>query len=392
MVAEVQKTAHRVDDKMKDTEQGVTQEGVCDGVMDVEDVRNPVKDIGARVIDDAQVTPNQSSTDQSRKDFLEWLSPPDPSINYNTARDAHHRGTAVWFTESSTFKDWKKSGSLLWIYGKRKFFRSLYFCISITDFQFNSGFRQKCSHVCRPIRLVSARILILSTTTSSAIIQDIERISETGSAHLAYFFFDFKDTAKQDAHAFLSSVLIQLSSQSVSLSNILLAFYSAHQRGSQQPSDGALMQCLEKMLKVPSKVPLYLILDALDECPDTSGMQSSRERVLELVEELVGLHLSNLRICITSRPEVDIRNVLEPLTSKSNRLSLHDEDGQKKDIAEYISSVVYSDRKIMTWREKDKELVVKTLTDKVDGMYECRSPPITSFLTSKQVPMGFVSN
>jgi hypothetical protein len=217
-------------------------------------------------------------------------------------------------------------------------------------------------------------MLILSSTTSSAIIQDIERISETESAHMSYFFFDFKDTGKQDARAFLSSVIVQLSGQSVSLCNILLDFYSAHQRGSQQPSESALIQCLEKMLKAPRKVPLYLIIDALDECPDTSGVHSSRERVLELVERLVELHLPSLRLCITSRLEVDIWNVLEPLTSTSNRISLHDEHGQKKDIGDYIRSIVYSDKKIMRWREQDKELVVKTLSDRAGRMYECRSP------------------
>ena len=206
------------------------------------------------------------------------------------------------------------------------------------------------------------------TNPSSAIIQDIERASNGGSAHLSYFFFDFKDAKKQDVRALLSSALVQLGSQSTSFSNILLEFYAAHHRGSQQPSDGALIECLEKMLKVPSKVPIYLIVDALDECPDTSGVQSPREKVLALVEELVGLGLPNLRLCITSRPDVDIRNVLEPLTSTSNRISLHDEDGQKKDIADYISSVVYSDKKIMRWEEKDKELVVKTLSDREGGM------------------------
>ena len=99
---------------------------------------------------------------------------------------------------------------------------------------------------------------------------------------MAYFFFDFKDTAKQDANAFLSSVLVQLSSQSDSLCNILLEFYSAHQCGSEQPSDGALLQCLEKMLKVPSNLPFYLIVDALDECPDTSGVHSSHNKVLKV--------------------------------------------------------------------------------------------------------------
>jgi hypothetical protein len=126
-----------------------------------------------------------------------------------------------------------------------------------------------------------------------------------------------------------------------------------------------------------TKSPLYLIIDALDECPDTSGMHSSREKVLELVEKLVGLHFPNLRLCITSRPEIDIRNVLEPLTSPSTRMSLHDEDGQKKAIANYISSVVYSDKKIMRWPEQDKELVTKTLSDRADGMYEYCFPFMT---------------
>ena len=190
---------------------------------------------------------------------------------------------------------------------------------------------------------------------------------------MAYFFFDFKDVGKQDARAFLSSVLVQLSSQSTSFCNILLEFYSAHQRGSKQPSDAALIQCLEKMLKVPTKVPIYVIVDALDECPDTSGVQSPREKVLALVEELVGLRLPNLRLWITSRLNVDIKNVLEPLTSTSNRISLHDEDGQRKDIADYVRSVVYSDKKLISWRKKNKELVVKTLSDRADGMYERHS-------------------
>jgi hypothetical protein len=52
---------------------------------------------------------------------VQWLSPPDPSINYHTACDTHHEGTTTWFIESATFKDWKQSGSLFWIHGKRMF-------------------------------------------------------------------------------------------------------------------------------------------------------------------------------------------------------------------------------------------------------------------------------
>jgi hypothetical protein len=132
------------------------------------------------------------------------------------------------------------------------------------------------------------------------------------------------------------------------------------------------MRCLEKMLKLPTSEPIYVILDALDECPDLSGLQSYRERVLELIEKLVGFHLPNLHLCVTSRPEIDIRNVLEPLTSTLNQISLHEEEGQNKDIAAYVRSVVYSDRKMMRWREQDKELVIETLSGRASGMYGYR--------------------
>ena len=63
--------------------------------------------------------------DQLRNDLAIWLSPPDPFINYNTASDARYSGTGVWFIESNEFKNWKESSSLLWIYGKRTFSRTL---------------------------------------------------------------------------------------------------------------------------------------------------------------------------------------------------------------------------------------------------------------------------
>jgi len=68
---------------------------------------------------------SQNTTEeQLRKEFHEWLCPPDPAINYNTARDVYHDGTATWFIQTDIFEDWKASGSesFLWIHGKRMFF------------------------------------------------------------------------------------------------------------------------------------------------------------------------------------------------------------------------------------------------------------------------------
>jgi hypothetical protein len=115
-----------------------------------------------------------------------------------------------------------------------------------------------------------------------------------------------------------------------------------------------------------SKGPIYLIVDALDECPNNSGLPTPREEVLDLVKDLIDMHLPNLYICVTSRPEIDIRTILEPLTSL--RVSLHNQTGQKKDIVDYVTSVVSSDMKMRRWREEDRKLVIDTLSERADGM------------------------
>ena len=120
------------------------------------------------------------------------------------------------------------------------------------------------------------------------------------------------------------------------------------------------------MLRLPGQGPVYIIIDALDECPNFSGIPSAREKVLELIEELVELKLPNVHLCVASRPEIDIRMVLDPLTSL--KVSLHDEIGQKEDIVRYIKSVIYSDRDMRKWKEEDKRLVVDVLSDKAGGM------------------------
>ena len=120
------------------------------------------------------------------------------------------------------------------------------------------------------------------------------------------------------------------------------------------------------MLSLSRQGPIYIIIDALDECPNLYETPSAREEVLELIEELVDLKLPNVHLCVASRPEVDIRVVLEPLTSL--KISLHDEIGQKEDIVEYIKSVVRLDRSMRRWKEEDKQLVIDTLSDRAGGM------------------------
>ena len=185
---------------------------------------------------------------------------------------------------------------------------------------------------------------------------------------MGYFYFDFRDISKQHWRDLVPSLLTQLSARSDPRCDILSRFYSNHDNGARQPTDDTLTRCLKEMLTLPDQHPIYLIMDALDECSNISGIPSPRDQVLQFVKELVDLHLPNLHICVTSRPEVDIRDVLEPLTL--HRVSLHDQSGQKKDIEDYVRSVVYSDSEpiMRRWRKEDKDLVIETLSEQADGM------------------------
>ncbi|KAI0290866.1 hypothetical protein BC826DRAFT_956018 [Russula brevipes] len=279
---------------------------------------------------DAKAAIETQERNQLREKLRTWLNPPNPSINHTIACDKHHNGTARWFIQGRTFKQWKANGSLLWIRG-------------------NPGAGK--SILC------------------SAIIEDIKQIHEPGPPLVGYYYFDFRDALKRDVRGLLTSVLMQLCDASDSCSHILSRLYTKHKSGSEHPSDAALTQCLKIMLDLPRQVPIYLIVDAMDECPNDTGTPSAREKVLDFVEDLVQSRHSNLFICITSRPEQDINTILGPLTSPSTRVSLHEEVGQTEDINSYIRCFVRSDREMRRWRMEDKERVINALTERANGMF-----------------------
>jgi len=187
-----------------------------------------------------------------------------------------------------------------------------------------------------------------------------------GLGILSIFYFDFRDTNKQNARNLLSSILIQLCCQSDAFSQVLSSVYLTHDNGSRQPGIDTLLECLKSMLKLPARGELYLVIDAIDECPNSSGCPTPREQVLVILHELIDLKLLHVHFCITSRLEIDIRDVLEPLAI--HHAPLYEQAGQNQDIVKYIKDLVLSDPKMRRWREEDRQLVIETLTRKAGGM------------------------
>jgi hypothetical protein len=181
---------------------------------------------------------------------------------------------------------------------------------------------------------------------------------------MAYYYFDFRDDKKQDCYGLLSSLVLQLSLESDPCCNILSKLYSDNNRA-RKPTLITLKKCMKYMLSQPGQGPVYIIVDALDECSNSSGTPSARGKVLDLIKELVDLKRLNVHVCVASQPEMDIRMVLgslEPL-----QINLDNETEQKADIIAFIEHTVHSNR-MKDWTEKDESLVINTLFWEANGM------------------------
>ncbi|KAH9980865.1 hypothetical protein BGW80DRAFT_1198993 [Lactifluus volemus] len=265
---------------------------------------------------------------QSRSALRNWLSPPDPSVNHSIARSRHHEGTATWFMDNSSFNEWKSSDPLLWINGKP-----------------GSGKSILCS----------------------SIIENIKDMSNHRLGSICYFYFDYKDTSKRDIRGLLSSLLVQLCDQSHHFWGLLSRLYNMHNDGTEQPTEEKLMKCLKDMLNLDERLPVYIIIDALDECPNTPPTSSPRGKVMNLLEDLVKSHFSRVHILVTSRDEHDIRHAFQSLPSLY--ITLHDQGGQKDDIINYVKFMTHSHKDMQKWRSKDRDLVIQRLSEGANGMF-----------------------
>jgi len=152
--AQILKLAHIVDDKATSIDGKVTKI-----INDGREAGETAKE-GERIIRQTADDVNEMKRSQLRENLRRWLSPQDSSTNYNMACDAHHKGTAEWFFQGSIFKEWKSTGSLLWVHGKPG----------------------------------SGKSILCST-----IVRDIITLRDRGFASMAYSYFDFRDVNKRTA-------------------------------------------------------------------------------------------------------------------------------------------------------------------------------------------------
>jgi hypothetical protein len=257
-------------------------------------------------------------TDEFRK-IVAWLAPPDPGTNHAFARQRHEHLTGDWLLTSSQYQRWKASDiDHLWMYGK-------------------AG----CGKT------------ILSSTTIEDIRDTCEKDADTS---YAFFYFSFSDERKQSDGDLLCSLVVQLEWREPGLSMLLQAYKNTK---SSVPGLDELEKILLASVRPCARV--YLIMDALDECPED---HEARQRVLELIERLTQ-GASNLKILATSRELPAIRESMAALRSEPMRIATSDVDA---DIQRYVANQLSCDRSFGKFRKETLYLIESTIASKADGM------------------------
>jgi hypothetical protein len=266
---------------------------------------------------------NQRILDAQQSDefwkIVAWLAPPDPGTNHATARQHHESQTGDWLLKSTQYTNWKIGVvSHLWMYGK-------------------AG----CG----------------KTILSSTAIEDIrDTCQKDADASYAYFYFSFSDKRKQSDGDLLRSLVAQLGWREPGLSMLRQAYENARQG---VPGPDELEKILLASIRSCSKV--YLLVDALDECPEDN---ETRQSVLARIERLTQ-DASNLKIFVTSRELDSIRKSMEVLAAEPLRVITCAVDD---DIQAYLSTELSRDRNLCELSPEMRALIESTIASQADGM------------------------
>ncbi|PFH60075.1 hypothetical protein XA68_11493 [Ophiocordyceps unilateralis] len=268
--------------------------------------------------------------EKKRDGFIDWLCEIDPSSMYNTARDKHESGTGNWLLiGNEKFDAWLRlPRSLLWLHGK-----------------------------------AGCGKLILS---SSVIDYLRDLYAPNPMVAVAYFFFSFNDKEKQNVDGMLASLIKQLYTQRPDTPEPVSSL-SKYKRRGERPDSKMLQAALLATMKGFSAV--FIIIDALDECPTRN---EERKKLLDSLVHVFNEMPDSVHIFCTSRPELDIGAELTEILALPSTAAVDlskDQHGLNDDIELYIDSVLKRAR-FSSWPDTIKEKTKDSLINKADGMFQ----------------------
>lgn len=271
---------------------------------------------------DTNIIVKKLCTEYMRDKIERWLSPPDPSADYNKALQQRHKDSGLWFLHGDVFAKWKKRpNSFLWLHG-----------------------------------IPGCRKTILS----SAIIQDLE---ETTYQPVLYFYFNFNDISKQSLDSMIRSLISQLYNKQEDIREQLNSLFSSCEDGRRQPTTESLNISLRQMIQQVGEV--WIVLDALDEC----NTRKETEALLLWIKCILDSELRNVHLIVTSRPEQDIESAISEWARTEDMIAIQ-KAFVTNDIREYVRTKIREDEGLKRWRSipEVQDEIENRLMEKADGM------------------------
>ncbi|KAJ7059443.1 hypothetical protein C8F01DRAFT_1295268 [Mycena amicta] len=246
-----------------------------------------------------------------------WLKAPDARTNHNTARELHDGNTGSWLLRSFEYRSWKTtSSSLFWINGKPG----------------------------------AGKTIICSTV--------IEDLLVTPGSVLAYFYFYYGDVNKQSPRGMLCSLITQLEEQLLHAPSPLLGLYQKLGSGAHEPSIPELTACLKSLVIALSARPIFIVVDAVDECAKPNDLAP-------ILHDLLDSAQGCMHVFVTSRPEDSVTKMLWPLTTCELDLS----SVIKGDIALHLGHVLSNEHPFCSWKQVHCNRVFTHLLEHSNGMF-----------------------
>ncbi|WPH04423.1 Hypothetical protein R9X50_00731400 [Acrodontium crateriforme] len=254
------------------------------------------------------------------REIADWLSPPDPWTNHESARRQKEPQTGTWLLDYDKYRNWK-SGSFrhLWLSG-----------------QAGCG----------------------KTVLCSTAIEDVKAHCENAvNAGYAFFYFTFSDNQKKLYENLLLSAVVQLGVTEPGRSMLQQAFGNNNRgRPGQDELEKILLSC------IGSYDELFIVLDALDECPEDND---GRQRMLTWLTQL-SQEAPQLKILATSRELPDIQNSMAPMGAVRVSIASHLVDA---DIRKHVETQLSRDHRLVRLQSTTKALIEETICTKSNGMF-----------------------
>ncbi|CUS14574.1 unnamed protein product, partial [Tuber aestivum] len=291
-----------------------------------------------------------------------WLNVVDPTSDYSSARELREPGTGSWLLEGREYMNWKEGQrGLLWLHGIR---------------EFTHWFKSYAPRMVINISGCGKSVL------SATVIKDVENLCESKDDHaLAYFYFTFSDSEKQNLVNMLLSIIGQLPKRPSErgLPREVVDLYKSTGAVRKSAEIKELKKVLSQIIKGFGRT--FIILDALDEVPTRV-----RDSLLSLIGELKADHnAGSLSILVTSRPEADIVGSLEQLNGFSISLQSSTID---PDIRTYIRNSLASKDGIRKFPQEIECEIEETLVAGSQGMFrwvDCLLRILEECITPKSV-------